>query len=556
MLSGLFIQNLAVIEKVYIELNPGMNVFTGETGAGKSIVIDAINAILGGRCSKELVRTGEKKATIIASFRDVSQSVHHILEDYGLENNEDELVIQREIASDGKTSARVCGRPATVSMLKELGVHLIHIHGQHDNQLLLSPESHLSLLDNFGDLQNLRQEYQNNFTRLNKVQLELEALSKSQAKKAQKVDMLNFQINEIEQADLEPGEDLELENESRAIKNSSRILENLNFAYQALAGEDEIEGASSQLSVAAGSLEEASEYFGDLSELANRTRSLSYEAEEIQHELSSRLDEYDFNPNRLDAIEARLDEIFKLKRKYGSTVEEILAHLDQCRAQLTEVELYDVRQNEWMLEQQKLQKLCTRLANQLTQGRQAAARLFVKTVSEELKFLNMGNVTLQVQFEPISMSSNGQDKVQFLISTNVGEPPKPIAKIASGGELSRIMLAIQNALAEKDQVPTLIFDEVDTGVSGSAAQKIGLKLKQAAKYRQILSVTHLAQIAALADSHYRIQKSVRHDRTFTEVKLLDEMGRQREVARIMSTGEITDLMLQNAAQMIRRGREQ
>lgn len=554
MLTGLFIENLAVIEKVYIDFNQGFTVFTGETGAGKSIVVDAINGILGGRCSKEIVRNGTDKAIIIASFRDVPKEVSAMVTEYGIEIEDAELIIQREVTITGKSSARVCGRPVTVTFLREIGEYLINIHGQHDNQVLLSPGQHIEILDHFAELEDTLEQYKKNFKRLNTIERELKTINENVSQKAQKSDMLNFQIDEIEQAELEPGEDSELENESRAIKNSTRILESLHQAYQALNGEDEMSGACDLLNQASLALEYTGEYYEDLQEAAERLRSVTYEAEEVQRYLSSRLGDYEFDQSRLDAVESRLDELFKLKRKYGSTVEEILEHLEKCKAELEQIELYDVRQNELMVEQKRLLRNSAELANELSQKRKDAANRFIESVSSELEFLNMRGVALAVSIEEVSFGINGKDKIEFLISTNVGMPPKPIAKIASGGELSRIMLAIKNALADKDKIPTLIFDEVDSGVSGSAAQKIGLKLKQVSKYRQILSVTHLAQIAALADNHYKIRKSVKEDRTFTEVILLDNEQRIKEVARIMSTGKITDLMLKNAEEMINNER--
>lgn len=555
MLSGLFIQNLAVIEKVYIEFDDGMNVFTGETGAGKSIVIDAINAILGGRCSKDLVRSGTDKAVIIGSFRSLPPAVCAIAAQNGLELEDDELVIQREISADGKTTARICGRPVTVAMLRELGALLINIHGQHDNQILLSPEKHIGILDGFGELGGALHTYRESFHRLKAVRSELAQINQEQAHKAQKLDMLTYQIDEIEQADLDAGEDAELENEARAIRNSARIIESLSETHQLLGGGEEERGASDLLADAAASLSFASGYYADLSETAERLQGISYEVSDLLTDVGSFLDGVDFEPARLDVVESRLDEIYKLKQKYGDSIEEILQHLENSRAELERIELSDERQKELRAEQARLEAVCAELAGQLTEKRQAAAEQFVKTVSDELQFLDMGGVAMEVEFTPCAFSENGGEQVEFLIATNVGEPLKPIAKIASGGELSRIMLAIKNALADKDEIPTLIFDEVDTGVSGSAAQKIGLKLKQAAGCRQILCVTHLAQIAALAGTHFRIQKSVQHDRTFTEVVKLDEEGRGREVARIMSTGEVTGLMLENAREMIRRGRE-
>lgn len=553
MLTSLYIQNLAVIEKVVISFSSGMNLFTGETGAGKSIVIDAINAVLGGRCSKRFVRSGEDKAVIIATFQNLPHDVEEKCERLGWDMSGDELIIQREINADGRTSARVNDMPVTVTSLRQIGQLLIHIHGQHDNQILLSPEQHIHILDRYGELEGLLKDYQYHFSALNKIEAELEKIRLDQAQKEDKLQQIHEQLQEIEQAELEIGEDAELEKDARVIKNSARIVENLELAQTNLLGDEQAQSALDQLSEAVDYLESASEYYGDISDVAQKLRGLYYEVQEVSRDVGDCLGNLHFDPNQLEAIECRLNEIFKLKRKYGPQISDILAAAAAFRQELETIELYDVRLNELMVGQRSEMKQVEQLADQLTERRRQTAEEFVRIVKSELEFLDMKGVEFHVAFTPCAMMNNGKEQVEFLISANVGEPPKSISKIASGGELSRIMLSMKNALADKDEIPTLIFDEIDTGVSGSAAQKIGLKLKQAAGSRQVVCVTHLAQIAALADQHFQIRKKAFGGRTFTQVKKLDMQGRIEEVARIMSAGEITDLTLQTAHEMIVNG---
>ncbi len=553
MLTSLYIQNLAVIKKATISFTGGMNLFTGETGAGKSIVVDAVGALMGGRCFKEMVRSGESKALVIGTFEDLPEAAVRVIQKYEWEYTEDELIVQREISADGRTTARIGGMPVTIASLRELGQTLINIHGQHDTQILFSPEKHMELLDRFGDLGALLSQYQEHFTRLGRIRKDLARIRKEQEEKDEKIAELQRQIHEIEKAQLEVGEDTRLEQESRAIKNAERILENLELAHQNLSGSEDVSGAVDLLMEAVSNLEVVSEYYQGLGEQTDQLRDLSYQVQEIAREVDGHLEDLEFNPAQIDVIESRLDEIFKLKRKYGSTIEDVLATLQENQNALEEMELYDIRLNELIVGERSEQKQVNELAEQLTEARRETAREFVQAVSEELRFLDMKGVVLHVHLTPCEYNVRGKEQIEFFISTNVGEPPKPIAKVASGGELSRIMLSIKNVLAGKDEIPTMIFDEVDTGVSGSAAQKIGLKLRQASKDRQILCVTHLAQIAALADEHFRIQKAVKNGQTYTEVVPLDRDGRIEEVARMMSTGTITDLMLQTARELIDGG---
>ena len=555
MLVNLYIQNLAVVEKIIIEFGKGMNLFTGETGAGKSIVVDAINSIIGGRCSKNMVRNGEKKAVVIATFQDLSDEVKEFAEKYDWDISEDQLIIQRDISFDGKTTARINGMPINISILRELGSLLVNIHGQHDNQILLSSEKHLNILDDYGNLNELLDKYQYHFSYLKKINLELDAIKADQALKSEKIEVITNQINEIEQADVEEGEDVELEGDSRSIRNSAKILENLNMVHQLLSGDDDMNGIVDMLDDAVSHLDKAAAYYDDIVLSSEKLRDMLFEIKEISYDISNKCQHLDFNPNKLDAIESRLDEIFKIKRKYGPTIDDVNNKLASLKSELEKVEMYDVRQNELMVSQKSEMKQVAELGQMLSRERKLVAKKFAENVARELEFLDMKGVKFEVVVSPHEGNIWGLEDVEFLISTNVGEPPKPISKIASGGELSRIMLSIKNTLAEKDKIPTLVFDEVDTGVSGSAAQKIGLKLKQASKNRQVLCVTHLAQIAALADEHFKISKKAIDGRSFAEVEQLNEEGRIEEVARIMSAGSITNLTMQTAQEMIEKGKQ-
>ena len=553
MLSELYIKNLAVIEKTNIRFEPGLNVFTGETGAGKSIVIDAINAILGQRTSKDIVRTGEDKAVINAVFTELGADVLKTLDDYGYEAEDGTLMIQREISADGKSSARICGSPVTASVLREIGSHLINIHGQHDNQVLLQPEKHLDILDAFGSVEAEKEADYASYRKLVQLKKEISQIDTDESEKERKADLLRYQIQEIQSAALQPGEEETLENDKKALLNYSNILENLQTAYAALFGNDDMIGAADGVSEASDALSEAAEYDDNIGELSEKLTDLSYQLSDVAQEVSSLLQNMEYDPRQLDEIEERLDLLFKLKRKYGDSVEKIQAYLATAQEELEGIELSDERLTELKAQEQQELMLARELAEQLSVRRREAAERLVTQITSELQFLDMPNVKLTVDFKKTPLRVNGKDEVEFFISTNPGEPPKPISKIASGGELSRIMLAIKNALADKDNVPTLIFDEVDTGISGRAAQKVGLKLKSVAKNRQVVCVTHLAQIAALGDNHFLIRKDFTEDKTYTNVHKLDFEGRKQEIARIIGTDQITDLTLKNAEEMLLQG---
>lgn len=554
MLSELFIENLAVIEKTDVQFGEGLNVFTGETGAGKSILIDAINAVLGQRTSREIVRHGTGKASVTARFSAVSGKALQKLCECGYEAEEGELVVTREIFADSKSTARLNGKPVNIGILREIGAELVNIHGQHDNQILLAPDRHIEILDEYGDFSPLLEEYRSCYKDVLRIKRELKKVSMDEQEKAHRIDLLSYQIKELSEAELHPGEDAELEATRSEIRNAAAIVDGYRAAYVALNGEDGEGGAVDLTHIAVGKLEEVSDFYESAGELYSALDGVSAELDELSGRLLDALEAFDFNPARLERVETRLDEVKTLKRKYGGTIEEALAYLEKAQAELAELNLSDQKIRELNEQGTAAYTRLLELADQVTAARQAAGERFVKCVTEELTFLDMPSVRLEVRLEQVIPNSKGRDAVEFLISTNVGEPPKPIAKIASGGELSRIMLAIKNTLADRDEVPTLIFDEIDVGISGHAAQKVGLKLKQAATHRQIFTVTHLAQIAALGDSHYLIKKEDDGERTFTNVTCLNQQGRVREVARIMSTDNITELMLQNAADMIEKGR--
>lgn len=554
MLSELYIENLAVIEKTDIQLKNGLNVFTGETGAGKSIVIDAINAVLGQRSNRELVRHGKEKASITARFTDICRRAADILEKNGYQTENGDIIIMREIFADGKSAARLMGKPVTVALLKEIGTELINIHGQHDNQILLSPERHIEILDNYGDYRPLISEYYDRYHRVVMIKREIKKISMDEDEKVRRIDLLTFQVDEIFSAELKEGEEETLLQERAKVKNAVKIIEMLSAARHAIIGDDSDGGALDMAQMAAKSLSKAQDYYGDEEDdLYSRADDVANVLSELLSDIDSRLEQFDFNEGYLTEVEDRLNEISDLRKKYGNTVLEILEYADKAKQELDTLTLSEQRLIELNEEGQKEYASLLEVADRLTNARKAAAKRFVDSIASELEFLDMPNVKVEAVINETRPNSRGRDIVEFLISTNKGEPPKPIAKIASGGELSRIMLAIKNTLADKDEVQTLIFDEIDTGVSGRAAQKIGLKLKQAAKSRQVLSVTHSAQIAALADHHYLIRKDSDDTATYTNVSELDYNGRIGEVARIMSTDKITDLMLKSAEEMIKMG---
>ncbi len=549
MLNSLKIENIAVIESVNVEFNKGLNVLTGETGAGKSIVIDAINAVLGERTSRELIRNGAENARVYAEFSDISEETEKILDDLGIEKMQDKtLVISRSLNNAGRNVCRANGCPVTVSALKELAGGLVNIHGQHDSQALLSPEKHCGFIDGVAENEALRKEYKSVFSRLISVKRELDALYDSRDEKAARLDYLNFQINEITQADIKIGEREELNKEKTLLSNSGKVIKALEKAYSALNDE---EGAAMGIELCAGELEVASRYYGEAEKVAKTVRGISYELSDCISEIRNLADSFEYNPERLSEINERLDLIFRLSLKYGADESEILEKLEAAIKERAEIEISDERISELETELYALSDEIKILASRLTESRMNAAAEFEKRVKAELEFLDMPKVLFIVDRKETALTSKGADSIEFLISANIGQEPKPIAKIASGGELSRIMLAIKNVLSDKDNVGTLIFDEIDTGVSGSAAEKIALKLYEVSRGRQVICVTHLARIAAQADTHMKISKSTDGEKTFTDIEVLNFDGRAAEIARITAGGSVTTLQLETAKEMLK-----
>lgn len=551
MLSQLYINNIAVIQKATIELTDGLNVFTGETGAGKTILINAINAVLGGRTPKDLIRHGESKAVVSAVFTDLSDAHIQALSELGLQPEEDgSLLITREISADSKTVCRINGQPATVSMLKAAASRLIDIHGQHDNQQLTAPERHIGFIDSFGKLEEALCKYTQLYSSLKALEHEEQGLQMSEADKAARIELLEYQIDEISKATLQPGEEEELTARRKLIRNSEKLTALLADAIACFDGEDREAGLLELLDGAVDDVRGIGEYIPETSDIFESMENMSYELADFRDRLVEALSRMEYDPRELEHIEARLDVLYRVKRKYGGTVEAALLHLEQAQEELDGIVLLDERRERLAREREKALAAAQKEAAALSAQRAKAAELFTKRVSEELSFLDMPAVRFTVRHDQVKLRENGMDEMELLISTNPGEPPKPISKIASGGELSRIMLAIKNVWADIDDIPTSIFDEIDTGVSGRAAQKIGQKLRQAAGKRQILCVTHLAQVAAFGENHLLIEKSVCEGKTFTEIRPLSKDERVDEIARIMSGEEITQAARKNAQELL------
>ncbi|MEA5051336.1 MAG: DNA repair protein RecN [Oscillospiraceae bacterium] len=549
MLRELNIENVAVIEKASVQFDAGLNILTGETGAGKSILIDSINAILGNRTTKEIVRTGASRAVIWATFADVSPKVLRMLEEQGYEFD-GMLILHRIITADGKSQCRVNGKPATAATVRDLCAGLINIHGQHDNQALLDPEQHIRIIDDFAELGEDMETYRARFAQLGRLKRQIDALTMDEAEKTRKLDLLRFQVDEIDKAQLTPAEDEQLSARRNLIRNAEKLMDSLRQSHALLEGDSDEGGAVDRVSEASGLLDDVKDYGEGLDDCAARLSDLYYGLRDVASEISDFLDGFDFDQNELEMIEERLDLIYKLKKKYGATIPDILRFCEESREELENIETSGEQLEQLQAQFDEQLKAVAAMASSISGRRKAAFEVFSRRIREELTFLNMPNVEFTARWDKGALTSRGFDVVEFLISTNVGEPPKPLSKIASGGELSRIMLAIKNALADKDDIGTLIFDEIDTGVSGAGAGKIGKKLKQAAETRQIICVTHSAQIAAFADSHLKIEKSVRGDRTYTDIEPLDADGRTRELARIISGDNVTPTALQNAAEML------
>ena len=554
MLSCLQIENVAVIQKAEVHFQPGLNVLTGETGAGKSILIDSINAILGNRTSKDLVRTGASKAVIRASFAQIPDVVLDKLEAAGYERSA-ELLLSREITAEGKSSCRINGMPTTAAVLRELCGGLININGQHDSVGLLNPAHHLSILDDYAQNAKLYQEYYVLYRSLVKVKKELDAMITDEAEKQRRIDLLTYQVQEIEDAALTAGEEQTLEARRKVLANASTIRDRVAKAHALLSGDDDTPGAVDLLGEASNAMDTAAQLDESLSGVSGTLMDLYYSAKDAAVELIDRLDAYDTNDAELDEIEQRLDLLHRLKRKYGDTVEDIIAFGQKAREELEQIQFSEQRHDQLQAEKLRLYGLAREKAEALTQTRLKAFDELNARITDTLQFLNMPGVRMTLHHARGPLASHGQDSVEFYISTNAGEAPKPLARIASGGELSRITLAIKNALADRDAVPTVIYDEIDSGVSGKAAGRIGEVLRQSAQGHQILCITHTAQIAALADCHLLIQKNVTNDRTYTEIHPLDTEGRVEALARLISGDHVTELSRANAREMLGTGRQ-
>ena len=549
MLSSLQIENVAVIQKAEVHFEPGLNVLTGETGAGKSILIDSINAILGNRTSKDLVRTGAAKAVIRAAFEQVPPAVLDKLEQSGYERSE-ALLLSRAITAEGKSSCRINGMPATAAVLRELCGGLININGQHDSVGLLNPAHHLGILDDYAQNRTVFQEYYTLYRELVQVKRELDALITDEAEKQRKIDLLQYQVQEIEDAGLTAGEEQTLENRRKVLSNASAIRDRLAQSYALLSGSDDAAGAVDLLGEASNAVDAAAQLDPALTAAAGQLLDLYYNAKDVAADLIGRLDAYDTNDAELDEVEQRLDLLYRLKRKYGSTVEDVIAFGQKAREELDSIQHSQQRYDALQAEKLRLYAKAREKAEALTQTRLKAFEELNTRISGTLDFLNMPGVRMTLRHTRGPLASHGQDSIEFYISTNPGEAPKPLAKIASGGELSRITLAIKNAMADKDAVPTVIYDEIDSGVSGKAAGRIGEVLRQSAQGHQILCITHTAQIAALADCHLLIQKNVSNERTYTEIHPLDENGRVEALARLISGDHVTELSRANAREML------
>ena len=552
MLSSLQIENVAVIQKAEVHFKPGLNVLTGETGAGKSILIDSINAILGNRTSKDLVRTGASKAVIRAAFEQVPDAVLNSLEKAGYERS-DALMLSREITAEGKSTCRINGMPATASVLRELCGGLININGQHDSVGLLNPARHLGILDDYAQNDAEFQEYYVLYRELVRIKRELDAMITDEAEKQRKIDLLSYQVQEIEDAGLTAGEEQTLESRRKILANASAIRDKIAQSYALLSGDDESSGAVDLLGEASHAIDTAAQLDDALAAASSQLLDLYYNAKDVAADLIGRVDSYDTNDAELDEIEQRLDLIYKLKRKYGDTVEDVIEFGQNAREELERIQSSQERHDHLQAEKRRLYALAREKAEALTQTRLNAFEALNKRISGTLDFLNMPGVRMTLRHTRGPLASHGQDSIEFYISTNPGEAPKPLAKIASGGELSRITLAIKNAMADKDAVPTVIYDEIDSGVSGKAAGRIGEVLRQSAQGHQILCITHTAQIAALADCHLLIQKNVANDRTYTEIHPLDEEGRVEALARLISGDHVTDISRANAREMLGLG---
>lgn len=549
MLSNLRIENIAVIKSASIDFENGFNVMTGETGAGKSIVIDSLNAILGERTSRELIRSGADSASVCAEFQNVGDNVKNELEKLGIEKD-DTLIVSRKLTPDGKNVCRINGMPATVSMLKALGVQLVNIHGQLDNQSLLSPETHCSFIDKLAGSGRELNEFKELYSLYIKKENELKSLNTDVNEKNRRLDILNYQIEEIQKADIRPGEKDELTEKLGFLRNAEKVLDLLHTAYAALNGDGEMPGAADIAADAASKLLSAADYSSDFTETANGVNDAAMNLSAYTEELRDKIYSLDYDPNETERAEERLDVIYRLSQKYGDSEEDILAYLENAEKERDALSFSDERAEQLRAETEKAYNEALAAAKKLSEIRIEAGKKFSADVERELAFLDMPSVKFIVNDSVGELYENGIDNIEFLLSANAGEEPKPLSKIASGGELSRIMLAIKCVLSELDDIDTLIFDEIDSGVSGRAALKIAAKMKELSKTHQVICVTHLAQIAAFADEHKLISKEEKDGRTYTCIASLDYNGRKYELARIMGGLTVTQSILNSAEELL------
>ena len=550
MLELLHIENIAIIERADIAFARGFNALTGETGAGKSIVIDALGAVLGQRTSRELIRTGADKAFVSAEFSGVSPELP-ALADNGLAPEEDGiLLLQREVHGDGKNVCRVNGRPVTVAQLRSIGASLLNIHGQHDGQQLLDEEQHLIYLDRFGRVDDALAQYASCYDALKETRRKIASLEMDEAEKARRVDMLRHQIDELERAELREGEEEELLARRNILRNGEKFIASISEADACLNGGDEGLGAVSAIKEAEDALRGLRSLGDEFIVLSDRLESLRCEAYDLAEIIRDKKDAYDFSPQELDAVESRCDQIYRLKKKYGSSIEDMLAFLDRSREELDRIEYADDRIAQLRQTMQKQEAAAADAARALSERRKAAAKDLEARISQELSELDMPKLRFSIDFQEKELAEDGIDTVAFLMSANVGEALRPIQKIASGGELSRIMLALKNVLAEQDSVMTMVFDEVDTGVSGRAAQRVAEKLARLSRKRQVLCVTHLPQLAAMADTHFGVEKGEENGRTLTRVSVLDRAARRREIARLSGGDPPSETMLTGAEELL------
>lgn len=550
MLNQLSVRNVAVIDKLDINLHDGVSVLTGETGAGKSIIIDSINMILGDRANKELVRYGTDKAVVQAVF-DAPKSVINILEENDIYVEDETVIITRQVTKEGKSVARINGMVVTLNILREISDRLINIHGQHDNQALLTPIRHITFLDAYADNEEYINRYKDILSKKREIEKKISSLEMDEQEKMQRIDLLEYQVKEIKKASLEKDEEDDLREQRDIYTNAEQITKSVNEAYMNLYEDDEIQSAYDGISIAVNEISQISDLNPQLKSIYDTLNEIMYSLEDTAHEIKEFGETVEFDEQALNEIEERLDLISRLKRKYGNSIEEILEYLKKAESELNDIKLSDERTNELKEELKNITKELKEKGNVLTQRRENAAKVLEENIEKSLHELNMEKSKFKVNIENDgTFYDNGMDKVEFLISTNPGEPLKPLVKIASGGELSRVMLAIKSILADSDGVDTMIFDEIDTGVSGKAAMSIAKKLAVIAKNKQVICITHLPQLTAMADNHYLIQKNTDGELASTTLKELDEEGRELELARIIDGGEVTELALSHAKQML------